>query len=84
MLAGAEGGAQAVRSIEGTGCDEALAAELLAETEQGMLAISRRIARMDGTIALIEVIDAAPTPVAAEDGPLDQLLRGLVLRPAAG
>lgn len=79
-LAGTDGGVQSMRPVEGTRFDEALAAEVLAETEVGLLVISRRIGRVGGTIALLEVIDGSPSPVSVEDGPLDALLRGLIVR----
>lgn len=82
-LAGTDGGVQSMRAVEGTGFDEALAVEILMQTDAGVLIVSRRIGRQGATIAILETIDAAPSPASLERGPLDQLLQGLVVRPDA-
>lgn len=79
-LAGTGGMLQAMRPVETTRFEEALAAEVLVEADGGVHFVSRRIGRTGQLIALLEVIGGEATSAALEDGPLDELLRGLVVR----
>lgn len=79
---GTGGGVQVARQLDGTRFDEAVAVEILEETDAGVLMISRRVARAGDTIALLESIDGAPSAAQLEGAAFDELLRGLVVQGA--
>ncbi|SFS03370.1 hypothetical protein SAMN04487783_0741 [Agrococcus baldri] len=78
-VAGVDGIVQSWRAVERTGFDDALAVEIIAQTDSQPLFVSRRLGRIGDAVAVLEVIDLTLSGAMLEDGPLDELLRGLVV-----